>query len=124
MGEPVIHSLSPEQRAAAIDGASRQPEHDTRITARAPEDAATDRRMHGEVGFTVGTNGTRGVFGSTMLPLGDNGAVALSFSTGRSNFGGYGMGGYDDYGFGGTGLYGPGRSMTGRGLWGPDYWPR
>jgi hypothetical protein len=91
MAEGVVHRLSPEARAAAIDQASRQPERDTRasvlrperVEGRAPEDAARDRRVHGEVGFSVGTGGMRSVFGSTVMPLGDTGTAAFSFSTGR-----------------------------------------
>jgi len=110
LAEPVIHSLSPEAREAAIEAASRQPETNTRIRARAPESAAQDRRIHGEMGMSIGNNGHRSVFGSTMVPLGENGSAAFSFSTGRDNFGGYGMGfgmdprmGYGGMGYGGIG---------------------
>ena len=43
----------------------------------------TDRLPHGEFGFFVGSGGTRGVFGSTIVPLGDHASAAFSFSTGR-----------------------------------------
>jgi hypothetical protein len=81
--EPLVFSLSPEAREAAIDAASRQPERNPLILGQAPETAAQDRRIHGEVGFSIGTGGTRSVFGTTMVPLGDDAAAAFSFSTGR-----------------------------------------
>jgi hypothetical protein len=81
--EPLVFSLSPEAREAAIDAASRQPERNPLILGQAPERAAQDRRIHGEIGLTIGTGGTRSVFGATMVPLGEDAAAAFSFSTGR-----------------------------------------
>jgi hypothetical protein len=43
-----------------------------------------DHLPHGEFGFFVGSGGTRGVFGSTVVPLGDHASAEFSFSTGRS----------------------------------------
>jgi hypothetical protein len=81
--EPQVFSLSPEAREAAIEAASRQPERNPLLLGQAPEAAAQDRRIHGEIGFTLGTGGTRSVFGTTMVPLGNDASAAFSFSTGR-----------------------------------------
>jgi hypothetical protein len=36
-------------------------------------------KVHGEVGFTIGTGGHRGAHGIAVYPLGENGAAAISF---------------------------------------------
>lgn len=40
-------------------------------------------RVRGEVGAEVGTHGALGVFGTALVPLGDNGAAVISFSRSR-----------------------------------------
>lgn len=52
----------------------------------APGEAVrTDRRPHGEVGAFVGTGGARGVYGTTTVPVGENGSASFSFE--NSNYG-------------------------------------
>lgn len=42
-----------------------------------------DRRIHGEVGVMIGTNGTRGAYGTADIPLGENAGASVSFETSR-----------------------------------------
>lgn len=42
-------------------------------------------QVHGEVGFAVGTGGYTSVFGTAVVPLGDNGAAAISFERAQIN---------------------------------------
>jgi hypothetical protein len=43
------------------------------------------RGIHGEVGFMIGTNGTRGAYGTADIPLGDNAQATVSVES--STFG-------------------------------------
>lgn len=52
-----------------------------------------DRQMHGEVGVAVGTGGYRSAYITSVMPLGDKGTLALSFSQDR-NAQGYYRGAY------------------------------
>ena len=47
-------------------------------------DEPQQRKIHGEVGFEVGSGGYRSVYGTTALELPDGGFAILSFQTGRS----------------------------------------
>jgi hypothetical protein len=38
-----------------------------------------DRGIHGELGVAIGTGGYSSIFGTAVMPLGQNGALALSF---------------------------------------------
>lgn len=49
----------------------------------APAIDGVGRRIHGEVGMMIGTNGTRGVFGSMAAPIGETGSVAVAFENSR-----------------------------------------
>ncbi len=114
-----IYRLSPADRDAAIAAAALQPERAGSAllpppveTRNAPTDALApsaerdailgkslyadangtitpDRRPHGEVGMFVGSGGSRGVFGTIGMPLGDNGFASFSFDTGRYPFNPY-----------------------------------
>ncbi len=77
-----------------------------------PAFAPPDRKVHGEVGASIGTGGYRNVYGVVNIPLGkkgDKGDVTLAFSQSRGR-GGYGYG-YGDYG--GPYAYGPGPYAVG-----------
>lgn len=45
-----------------------------------------DRRIHGEIGAMIGTNGTRGVYGVAEIPLGDKGSAVVSFENSRYGY--------------------------------------
>ena len=74
---PGVIALTPQERAAVLDAASRRP--DAGLGGIVP-----DRSAHGEVGFEIGSRGERALFGSTIVPLGDHGAAAFSFVTGQT----------------------------------------
>ncbi len=79
-----VYRLSDAEKQAAIEEASRQPEQTTRlpiVSGRAPGTA--DNRPHGEVGMMIGTGGSRAIWGSTAIPLGESGSASIGFSTGR-----------------------------------------
>lgn len=78
-------------------------------------DLRRDRQMHGEVGVAVGTGGYRSAYITSIMPLGEKGTLALSFSQ-EKNARGYYRGAYGypygeplGYGLSGYGVpgYGP-----------------
>ncbi|KQX17929.1 MULTISPECIES: hypothetical protein [unclassified Sphingomonas] len=79
VAEETVVALSPEAKEKLLDAAA----------ARAPrmigEPAINglDRGVHGEVGMFVGTGGARGVFGSAVAPVGENGQIAIAFENSR-----------------------------------------
>ncbi|WP_416906815.1 MAG: hypothetical protein ACMVO5_07025 [Polymorphobacter sp.] len=79
-----VYRLSEEDKQAALEAASRQPEKPLPlpvVDGRAP--GSPDRRAHGEVGMMIGTGGSRAIWGSTSIPLGDSGSASLGLGTGR-----------------------------------------
>ncbi|WP_136163387.1 hypothetical protein [Sphingomonas flavalba] len=84
--------LTPEQREAAMADGSEKKVDAALAQATgggAVDDDALDgidrpdRRVHGEVGFMIGTGGTRGFYGAAAIPLGDNAGAMISFSQQR-----------------------------------------
>jgi hypothetical protein len=69
-------TLTPEQAEAAKEaGATRN--------ARAAElglEPGQDKAIHGEMGVAVGTGGYRSIYGTAVVPLGDNAMLGLSFA--------------------------------------------
>ena len=78
-----IMRLTPAEIEAALDAAATHHPDPLNELAADPPVARSDRAPHGEVGAFVGSGGTRGVWGSTLMPLGQGGTLGLSFSTGR-----------------------------------------
>lgn len=89
---PQVYRLSPAERDAAIAAAALKPESPGRALLPSPErdailgsslygDQKHDSGIHGEVGMFIGTGGARGVYGSTAVPLGENGMAQFSFET-------------------------------------------
>ncbi len=104
-----VYRLSPADRDATIAAAALQPERPGSAllpppTTTAPANAlapsaerdailshslyadnatAPDRRPHGEVGMFIGSGGSRGIFGTIGMPLGDNGFASFSVDPGR-----------------------------------------
>lgn len=107
-----VYRLTPADRDAVIAAAALQPERagsallppaptpapavSADLAALAPSaerdsilgnslyaDIAPDRRPHGEIGMFVGSGGSRGIFGTVGMPLGNNGFASFSFDTGR-----------------------------------------
>ena len=73
-------ALSPEERAAVLDAAASRPDTSLPING-------LDRQIHGEVGFEIGSRGQRALYGSTIVPLGENGSAAFSFMTDQGRWG-------------------------------------
>lgn len=114
LAQEQVYRLSEADKQAAINAAAQKPETTTRlpiVDGRAPD--TQDNRPHGEVGMMIGTGGTRAIWGTTAVPLGQNGTAQFSFSTGRyPGFNQYGYSpdtsGGSPYASGGWGL----RSQT------------
>jgi hypothetical protein len=67
---------TPEQIEAAKEAAAvRNMQAENQIA----NGIAPDRGIHGEVGVAVGTGGYSSIFGTAVMPLGQNGVLALSF---------------------------------------------
>lgn len=45
------------------------------------------RQIHGEIGAMIGSHGSRGIYGSAAVPLGDNADAAFSFEDSRYGYG-------------------------------------
>lgn len=91
-------SLTPAQVEAAKEAAAeRNLNRPTAIDTGAP----SDRRPHGEVGIAVGTGGYHSIYGSTVMPLGKDGALAFSFEKTQNDpyLYGYGYGYSPGYGY-------------------------
>ncbi|MEP7006091.1 MAG: hypothetical protein ABI810_08920 [Sphingomonas bacterium] len=76
--------LTDEQRVAILD-------HNTVESAAAargalPESRSAGRGIHGEVGVMIGSHGTRGVYGTADIPLGDNAGATVSFENSRYGY--------------------------------------
>jgi hypothetical protein len=73
--------LSDEQRNAILAGNTMDSAAAARGELSGAERAA--RGVHGEVGVMIGTNGTRGIYGTAAIPLGDHGEAVVSFESSR-----------------------------------------
>lgn len=76
-----VISLTPEQKEAAIDSGG------TAIAGPAADIAghggSRAGQIHGEVGAMIGTGGTRGIYGTAAVPLGENAGAIISFEKSR-----------------------------------------
>lgn len=79
--QETVVSLSPEAKEKILEAAAQR-------NARAIGEPAINGlggigQIHGEVGMMIGTNGTRGVYGTAVAPVGETGSVAFSFENSR-----------------------------------------
>ena len=76
--------LTDEQRAKILDGITE----DSAAAARGERSGSgiTGQGIHGEVGAMIGSNGTRGVYGTADIPLGDNAGATVSFESSRFGY--------------------------------------
>ncbi len=107
-GDPQVYRLSPEEIEATKNAAALQPESASPALLPDPnrdrvldnslygDKPQRDRRPHGEVGMFAGTGGTRGIYGTVGMPIGDNSYAQFSFENGQ--YGG-GYRGYGRYGY-------------------------
>jgi len=76
--------LTDEQRDAILDANT---EERAAAARREPtESEGFGRGIHGEMGFMIGTNGTRGAYGTADIPLGDNAGATISFESSRFGY--------------------------------------
>ncbi|WP_162987048.1 hypothetical protein [Sphingomonas paeninsulae] len=81
-------TLTPEQAEAAKEaGAARN----ARAAALGLE-PGQDKAIHGEMGVAIGTGGYRSVYGTAIVPLGDNATLGLSFANEQYGNGRYRQG--------------------------------
>ena len=73
--------LTDEQRMAILDSNTAESAAAARGELTGSERA--DRRIHGEIGAMIGTNGTRGIYGVAEIPLGNNGSAIVSYENTR-----------------------------------------
>lgn len=80
---PVVHRLSPDEIAAAqADGADRNRAAELLAMSHGDPSLALPeekrRAVHGEVGFGIGSNGARDVFGSATTDLGKGTSATIA----------------------------------------------
>ena len=95
--------------------AARAPESEPFAEASGPQD---DRKMHGFVSGSIGTNDYSSVSVGVSVPIGENGRLDLAYSQTKNGYGypGYGYGAYGypgEYGYGDVG-YGYGYGSRSR----------
>ncbi|WBO24218.1 hypothetical protein [Sphingomonas abietis] len=75
LADPDTLSLTDAQKSELLA-------HDTESSVDAARtglgSGGPDRRIHGEVGVMVGSNGARGAYGTAAIPLGDNAGAMVS----------------------------------------------
>ncbi|WP_245648720.1 hypothetical protein [Sphingomonas sanxanigenens] len=85
---PGTVQLTDAQREAILNASTEASAAAARGERTASE--RPDRRIHGEMGFMVGSHGTRGVYGTADIPLGENAGATVSFESSRFGYGGRG----------------------------------
>ena len=79
--DPSVHSLTDAQKAEILSHNRETLADAARLGVDTPGGA--DRAIHGEVGAMIGSNGTRGAFGTAAIPLGGNAGAIVSFESSR-----------------------------------------
>jgi hypothetical protein len=77
------YSLTPEQKADILANGSESRVDESLLQAR----SGGDGKIHGEMGVTVGTNNTRGLYGNAVIPLGKGATAAIAFDHYRTDLG-------------------------------------
>ncbi len=76
--------LTDVQRLAILDNNTADSAAAARGELTGSEKAG--RGIHGEVGFMIGSNGTRGAYGTADIPLGDNAGATVSIESSRFGY--------------------------------------
>ena len=76
--------LTDEEREAILDANTEDEAAAARGELTESEDFG--RGVHGEVGVMIGSHGTRGIYGTADIPLGDNGGATISFESSRFGY--------------------------------------
>ena len=82
-GNGQIISLTPEQKADLL---ARNTEATVDAARAQGLGGAAHQEIHGEVGAMIGSGGTRGVFGTAAIPLGDDAGAIISFENSRFSY--------------------------------------
>jgi hypothetical protein len=69
------YSLTSQQKEDILAHGTEGRVDDALLQAR----SGGDGKIHGEMGVTVGTRNTRGIYGNAVIPLGKGATMALSF---------------------------------------------
>ncbi|QNA87001.1 hypothetical protein G4G27_14600 [Sphingomonas sp. So64.6b] len=76
--------LTDEQRWAILNSNTEESAAAARGEMVGSERAG--RGIHGEMGVMIGTHGTRSVYGTAEIPLGDSAAATVSFESSRFGY--------------------------------------
>ena len=79
-------TATPSVRAAAAAKAAADGEPATEEESLGKKVGDYLSQVHGEVGVAVGTNDMHSVYGTAVLPLGDEGSLTLSFEQSRNAY--------------------------------------
>lgn len=74
-----VRRLSPEEKERILANSS-EAVADASLMSAMGGGGGGSGQIHGEVGAMVRTHGAFGVFGTALVPLGENGSAILSFS--------------------------------------------
>lgn len=80
-GQSDVRRLSPEEKERILaenERRAKEAEFDAALGKPSPG-------IHGEIGGVIGTGGTRGIFGTALVPLGDSGSAIFSFEDFRTD---------------------------------------
>lgn len=77
--ESRVTRLSPAEKEVLLDAGTEE----SADRAQAQAMGGDSDRVHGEIGAMIGTGGARGVFGTAVIPLGENGTAVVSFENYR-----------------------------------------
>ena len=90
-----VKQLTTQEQIAAFIAANPGPEIDDGPRGLLPADRDENgkRKVHGEMGVSVGTGGYRSVYASGLFPVGENTTVGVAVS--KTDFGRRGGGWYD-----------------------------
>jgi hypothetical protein len=78
-----VRRLSPEEKERILaenEQRAKEAEFDAALGRSSPRPG-----IHGEIGGVIGTGGTRGIFGTALVPLGDSGSAIFSFEDFRTD---------------------------------------
>ncbi|MBA2920228.1 hypothetical protein GON01_00820 [Sphingomonas sp. MAH-20] len=78
-----VRRLSPEEKERILadnERRAKEAEFDAALGNANPRPSG----IHGEIGGVIGTGGTRGIFGTALVPLGDSGSAIFSFEDFRT----------------------------------------
>ncbi|WP_213979590.1 hypothetical protein [Sphingomonas sp. dw_22] len=76
--------LTDEQRREIVDNNTEEKAAAAR--GELGESRSLERGIHGEIGAMIGSHGTRGIYGTAEIPLGDNAGAIVSFESSRFGY--------------------------------------